>query len=83
MTAEKGAKKNHKRRARVVARDGSIGCSCESEQLQQNLKKTHNQNAFNDVIEFQFFKEKRLDQDLHRKHQKKQKITWSSHVIFD
>jgi len=39
MTAEKGAKKTHTRRARVVARDGSIGCSCEREQLQQNLKK--------------------------------------------
>jgi len=40
MTAEKGAKKTHTRRAKVVARDDSIGCSCESEQLQQNLKKT-------------------------------------------
>jgi len=39
MTAEKDAKKTHTRRARVVARDGSIDCSCESEQLQQNLKK--------------------------------------------
>ena len=39
MTAEKGAKKTHTRRARVVARDGSIDCSCEREQLQQNLKK--------------------------------------------
>jgi len=39
MTTEKRAKKTHTRRARVVARDDSIGCSCESEQLQQNLKK--------------------------------------------
>ena len=31
MTAEKGAKKTHTRRTRDVARDGSIGCSCESE----------------------------------------------------
>jgi len=35
MTAEKEAKKTHTRRAR----DGSIDCSCEREQLQQNLKK--------------------------------------------
>jgi len=83
MTAEKGAKKTHTRRARVVAREGSIGCSCESEQLQQNSKKTQNQTAFNDVSGFQFFRENRLDQDLHRKRQKKQKITCSSHVIFD
>jgi len=55
MTAKKGAKKTHTRRARVVARDGSIGCSCESEQLQQNLKKSQNQTAFNDVSGFQFF----------------------------
>jgi len=39
MTAKKRAKKTHTRRARVVARDGSIDCSCEREQLQQNLKK--------------------------------------------
>jgi len=39
MTAEKDVKKTHTRRAKVVARDGSIVCSCESEQLQQNLKK--------------------------------------------
>jgi len=83
MTAEKGTKNTHTRRARVVARDGSIGCSCESEQLQQNLKKTQNQTAFNDVSGFQIFREKILDQDLHRKRQKKQKITWSSHVIFN
>jgi len=80
MTAEKGAKKTHTRRTRDVARDGSTHCSCESEQLQQNLKKKQNQTAFNDVSGFQFFREKRLDQDLHRK---RQKITWSSHVIFD
>jgi len=34
MTVEKGAKKPQTRRARDVARDGSIGCSCEGEQLQ-------------------------------------------------
>jgi len=39
MTAEKEAKKIHTRRARDVARDGSIDCSCENEQLQQNVKK--------------------------------------------
>jgi len=39
MTAEKEAKNTYTRRARDVARDGSIDCSCESEQLQQNLKK--------------------------------------------
>ena len=39
MTVEKGAKKTHTRRARDVARDGPIDCSCEREQLQQNLKK--------------------------------------------
>jgi len=39
MTSEKGAKKTHTKRTRVVARDGSIGCSYEREQLQQNLKK--------------------------------------------
>jgi len=38
MTAEKGAEKTHTRRARDVARDGSIGCSCEREQLQQIFK---------------------------------------------
>ena len=75
MTAEKGVKKTHTRRARVVARDGSIGCSSESEQLQQNLKKTQNQTAFNDVSGFQFFSEKKLYQDLHRKRQKNHKIT--------
>jgi len=83
MTAEKGAEKSHTRRARVVARDGSIGCSCEREQLQQNLKKKQKHTAFNDVSGFQFFREKGLDQDLHRKRQKKQKTTWSSHVIFN
>jgi len=31
MTAEKGAKKTHTRRARVVTKDDSIGCSWESE----------------------------------------------------
>jgi len=77
MTTEKDAKKTHTRRARVVSRDGSIDCSCESEQLQSKFKETQNQTAFNDVSGFQFFREKRLDQDLHRKRQKKQKITWS------
>jgi len=67
MTAEKGAEKTHTRRAR----DGSIGCSCEREQLQEILKQKQNQTAFNDVSGFQFFKEKRLDQDLHRKRKKK------------
>jgi len=83
MIAEKGAEKTHTRRARDIARDGSIGCSCEREQLQQILKQKQNQTAFNDVSGFQIFREKRIDQDLHRKRQKKQKITWSSHVIFD
>jgi len=39
MTTEKEAKKTHTKRARDVARDGSIDCSCESEQLQENLTK--------------------------------------------
>jgi len=40
MTVEKEAKKTHTRRARDAARDGSIDCSCEREQLHQNLKKS-------------------------------------------
>jgi len=83
MTAEKGTKKTHTRRTRDVARDGSIGCSCEREQLQQNLKKKQNHTTFNDMSGFQIFREKGLDQDLQIKRQKKQKTTWSSHVIFD
>jgi len=39
MIAEKEAKKTHTKRAKDVARDDSIDCSCESEQLHQNLKK--------------------------------------------
>jgi len=83
MTTEKGAKRTHTRRTRDVARDDSIGCSCEREQLQQILKKKHIHTTFNDVRGLLIFREKRLDQDLHRKCQKKQKTTWSSHVIFD
>jgi len=39
MIAKKEAKKTHTRRARDAARDGSIDCSCEREQLHQNLKR--------------------------------------------
>ena len=39
MTVETKAKKTHTKRVRDVVRDGSIDCSCESEQLQQILKK--------------------------------------------
>jgi len=39
MIAEKEAKKSHTKRARDVARDGSIDSSCEREQLHQNLKR--------------------------------------------
>jgi len=63
MIAEKGAEKPHTRRAR----DGSIGCSCEREQLHQILKQKQNQTPFNDVSGFQTFREKRIYQDLHRK----------------
>jgi len=38
--------------------------------------------AFNDMSGYQIFRERGLDPALHRKHQKKLKITWSSHVIF-
>jgi len=34
MTVEKGAKRTHTRRTRDIARDGSIGCSCEREHMQ-------------------------------------------------
>jgi len=39
MIAEKETEKTHTKRARDVARDGSIDCSCEREQLHQNLKR--------------------------------------------
>jgi len=39
LTVEKEAKKTHIRGARDVARDDSIDCSCERQQLQKNLKK--------------------------------------------
>jgi len=39
MITKKKAEKTHTRRARDVARDGSIDCSCGREQLQQNLKR--------------------------------------------
>ena len=52
MIAEKGAEKTHTRRTRDIARDGSIGCSCEREQLQQILKQKLNQTAFNDMSGF-------------------------------
>jgi len=80
---EKEQRKTHTRIARDVARDDPIGCSCERDQLQQILKQKQNHTAFNDVSGYQTFREKRLDQALHRKCQKRQKITWSSHVIFD
>jgi len=83
MMAEKEQRKTHTKGARDVARDGSIGCSCERDQLQQILKQKQNHTAFNDMSGYHIFREKRLDQVLHRKRQKKQKITWSSHVIFD
>jgi len=83
MKVEKEQRKTQTRIARDVARDGPIGCSCERDQLQQILKQKQNHIAFNDVSGYQIFREKRLDQALHRKRQKKQKITWSSHVIFD
>jgi len=38
MMAEKEQRKTHTRGARDVARDGSIGCSCERDQLQHILK---------------------------------------------
>jgi len=79
MKAEKEQRKTHTR----FARDGTIGCSCERDQLQQILKQKQNHTAFNDMSGYRIFREKRLDQALHRKCQKKQKITWSSHVIFD
>jgi len=52
MIVEKEAKKTHTRRARDVVRDGSIDCSCEREQLQQNFKEKPNQTTFNDVSGF-------------------------------
>ena len=54
-------KGTHTRRERDVARDGSIGCSCERDQLQQILKQKQNHTAFNDVSGQQIFREKRLD----------------------
>jgi len=39
MIVEKKAKKTHTKRARDVARDDSIDCSCEREQLHHNLKR--------------------------------------------
>jgi len=39
MIAENEAKKTHTRRARDVARDESIDCSGEREQLHKNLKR--------------------------------------------
>jgi len=37
MIAERRGKGSHTKRARDVARDGSIDCFCEREQLHQNL----------------------------------------------
>jgi len=39
MITEKETKKTHTRRARDVAKDGSIDCSCERKQLHHNLKR--------------------------------------------
>ena len=60
MIAEKEAKKTHTRRARDVARDGSIDCSCEREQLHQNLKKSSTILHSIDVSGFQSSKRKDL-----------------------
>jgi len=58
MMAEKEQRKTHTRRARDVARDGSIGCSCERDKLQQILKQKQNHKAFNEVNGYQIFREK-------------------------
>jgi len=59
--------RTHTKRSRDVERDGSIGCSCERDQLQQILKQEQNHTAFNDMSGYQIFREKRLDQALHKK----------------
>jgi len=46
MIAEKKAKKTHTRRARDVARDGSIDCSCERTTTLE-FKEKLNHSAFN------------------------------------
>jgi len=71
MMAETRAERTHTKRSRDVARDVSISCSCERDQLQQILKQKQNHTAFNDVSGYHIFREKRLDQALHRKRQKK------------
>jgi len=42
-----------------------------------------NQFEFNFISGYLIFRERGLDSALHRKCQKKLRITWSSHVIFD
>ena len=56
MIVEKEAKKTQTRRAR----DGSIDCSCEREQLQQNLKKHRTKLHSIDVSGFQSSERKDL-----------------------
>jgi len=60
MIAEKEAKKTHTKRARDVARDGSIDCYSEREQLHQNLKRNRNKLHSIDVGGFQSPKRKDL-----------------------
>jgi len=60
MIAEKEAKKTHTKRATDVARDGSIDCSCEREQLHQNVKRNRTKLHSIDVSGFQSSKRKDL-----------------------